>query len=70
MRVLFCLNQHAQADIRAKISDKLYNGLIKPDEVFVSDGAKCDIARLQMMFGVGVTSAVQVKHALPVLLIP
>ena len=23
----------------------------KPEEVFVSDGAKCDIARLQMMFG-------------------
>jgi hypothetical protein len=26
----------------------------------VSDGAKCDIARLQMMFGAGVVSAVQV----------
>ncbi|CAM9161093.1 unnamed protein product [Scytosiphon promiscuus] len=42
-----------------KISEKLYNGLIKPDEVFVSDGAKCDIGRLQMMFGPGVVSAVQ-----------
>lgn len=49
--------------MRAKISEKLYNGLIKADEVFVSDGAKCDIARLQMMFGVGVTSAVQVEYA-------
>jgi hypothetical protein len=29
-------------------------------QVFVSDGAKCDIARLQMMFGAGVVSAVQV----------
>ena len=31
-------------------------------QVFVSDGAKCDIARLQMMFGQGVVSAVQVCH--------
>ena len=50
-----------KADIREKISEKLYNGLIKPDEVFVSDGAKCDIGRLQMMFGPGVVSAVQVN---------
>ncbi|KAL2607789.1 hypothetical protein R1flu_026362 [Riccia fluitans] len=32
---------------------------VKPNEVFVSDGAKCDIARLQMMFGSDVTIAVQ-----------
>lgn len=50
-----------KAGIREKISEKLYNGLIKPDEVFVSDGAKCDIGRLQMMFGPGVVSAVQVR---------
>lgn len=42
-----------------KISQNLYNGLIKPEEVFVSDGAKCDIARLQIMFGSKVKSAVQ-----------
>ena len=29
--------------------------------MFVSDGAKCDIGRLQMMFGPGVVSAVQVS---------
>lgn len=46
-------------DLRAKIATKLYNGLIKPEEVFVSDGAKCDIGRLQLMFGQEVTSAVQ-----------
>lgn len=28
-------------------------------QVFVSDGAKCDIARLQMMFGSGIVTAVQ-----------
>lgn len=53
-----------KADIREKISEKLYNGLIRPDEVFVSDGAKCDIGRLQMMFGPGVTSAVQVRASM------
>lgn len=45
--------------LREKISANLYNGLISPEEVFVTDGAKCDIARLQLMFGPGVTSAVQ-----------
>ncbi|CAM9686073.1 unnamed protein product [Ascophyllum nodosum] len=51
--------EQGRADLRAKISEKLYKGLIKPDEVFVSDGAKCDIGRLQLMFGGGVVSAVQ-----------
>lgn len=45
--------------LRAKISDALYGGRISPDEVFVSDGSKCDIGRLQMMFGNEVKSAVQ-----------
>eukprot|EP00908_Phaeocystis_cordata_P006265 Transcript_16881.p1 GENE.Transcript_16881~~Transcript_16881.p1 ORF type:complete len:445 (-),score=125.59 Transcript_16881:336-1619(-) len=45
--------------LRAKISEKLYGGRISPDEVFVSDGSKCDIGRLQMMFGNSVVSAVQ-----------
>jgi len=45
--------------LRKKIADTLYNGIIEPDEVYVSDGSKCDIGRLQMMFGNGVTSAVQ-----------
>lgn len=46
-------------ELREKIASKLYNNLIQADEVFVSDGAKCDIARLQMMFGSKVVSAVQ-----------
>lgn len=37
----------------------LYNDLIDPSEVFVSDGAKCDIMRLQQVFGSKVVSAVQ-----------
>ena len=39
--------------LREKIASKLYGGRIQPDEVFVSDGAKCDIARLQVK-GLGV----------------
>jgi LL-diaminopimelate aminotransferase len=46
-------------DLREKIADKLYKGIIDASEVFVSDGAKCDIMRLQQMFGAEVTSAVQ-----------
>ena len=38
-------------ELREKIASKLYNNLIEPEEVFVSDGAKCDISRLQLMFG-------------------
>ena len=31
----------------------------KPNEIFVSDGSKCDIGRLQMMFGSKVSVALQ-----------
>ena len=51
--------ENGVAALREKISSKLYNGLISPDEVFCSDGAKCDIMRLQVMFGSNVVSAVQ-----------
>src|SRR3989344_9651736 len=46
-------------ELRRKISDVFYKGLISPEEVFVSDGAKCDIGRLQIMFGSHVKIAVQ-----------
>ena len=52
-------NEAGQGLLREKIATKLYNGVISPDDVFVSDGAKCDIARLQLMFGPKITSAVQ-----------
>ena len=51
--------EQGMGDLREKIATKLYNGIIEADEVFVSDGAKPDIMRLQQMFGPGVTSAVQ-----------
>uniref|UniRef100_A0A7S0BKD0 Aminotransferase class I/classII large domain-containing protein n=1 Tax=Rhodosorus marinus TaxID=101924 RepID=A0A7S0BKD0_9RHOD len=51
--------EQGSAGLREKIASNIYNDRVKPEEVFVSDGAKCDIARLQMMFGPGTTSAVQ-----------
>lgn len=45
--------------LRERISAVFYGGKIAPDEVFVSDGAKCDIGRLQLLFGREVEVAVQ-----------
>lgn len=51
--------EQGQGGLREKIAANLYDNRIDPSEVFVSDGSKCDIGRLQMMFGSGVTTAVQ-----------
>nr|VDD48096.1 unnamed protein product [Brassica oleracea] len=46
--------------LRAALAKTYYSGLgIGEDDIFVSDGAKCDISRLQVMFGSNVTVAVQ-----------
>ena len=47
------------AALREAIAGKLYGGLVKPEEVLASDGAKCDIGRLQLLFGANVSVAVQ-----------
>ncbi|MDR1909425.1 MAG: LL-diaminopimelate aminotransferase [Spirochaetaceae bacterium] len=47
------------AELRAKISAVFYRGAFTEEEVFISDGAKCDIGRLQLLFGAGVPVAVQ-----------
>lgn len=46
-------------ELREKIAEKLYKGIIRGDEVFVSDGAKPDTARLQLLFGSNASIAVQ-----------
>jgi len=51
--------EQGQGLLREKIAKVLYNDLIDASEVFVSDGAKCDIMRVQQMFGNKVVSAVQ-----------
>ncbi len=45
--------------LRQKIAQKIYTNQVNADEVFVSDGAKCDIGRLQMLFGSDISIAVQ-----------
>ncbi|MCX7655201.1 MAG: LL-diaminopimelate aminotransferase [Treponemataceae bacterium] len=50
--------------LRERIAQVLYNSLpgidpIAPEEVFVSDGAKCDIGRFQVLFGSHLPVAVQ-----------
>lgn len=46
-------------ELRERISSKIYSQMVTPDEIFISDGAKCDIGRLQMLFGNQVSIAVQ-----------
>jgi LL-diaminopimelate aminotransferase len=45
--------------LREKISKIFYNKELAPDEIFVSDGAKCDLGRLQLLFGQGINIGVQ-----------
>ena len=45
--------------LREKISKVFYGGKFASDEIFISDGAKCDIGRLQLLFGAGTPVAVQ-----------
>ena len=45
--------------LRERIAFVLYEGIVKPSEVFISDGAKCDIGRIQYLFGSRVAVAVQ-----------
>lgn len=45
--------------LREKIASEIYSNRVQAEEVFVSDGAKCDLGRLQMLFGNDVSIAVQ-----------
>jgi LL-diaminopimelate aminotransferase len=52
-------DEQGMLELRKKISEVMYNNKISPEEIFISDGAKCDISRLQVMFGPKVNIAVQ-----------
>lgn len=45
--------------LRKKISEKIFNHSVEPDEIFISDGANSDLSRLQLLFGSDVSIAVQ-----------
>lgn len=51
--------EQGMGDLRSLVADKLYDGVVSSEEVFISDGSKCDIGRLQVLFGSNVTVAVQ-----------
>ena len=51
--------EEGQEELRQCIASKIYQNGIKSSEVFVSDGACCDIGRLQMLFGPHVSVAIQ-----------
>lgn len=46
-------------ELRMRIVERFYEGKVSSDEIFVSDGSKCDIARLQFLFGRDCTVAMQ-----------
>lgn len=46
-------------ELRKKISSEIYKGLISPDEIFITDGSKPDIGRLQLLFSADTPIAVQ-----------
>jgi LL-diaminopimelate aminotransferase len=45
--------------LRQLIAQRMYNNTISAADIFISDGAKCDVGRLQVLFGSDVTIAVQ-----------
>ncbi|KAK3227480.1 hypothetical protein Dsin_007342 [Dipteronia sinensis] len=52
--------EQGEKPLRAAIASTFYRDLgIEENDIFVSDGAKCDISRLQVVFGSNVTMAVQ-----------
>lgn len=51
--------EQGMGSLRKKIAERIYQNKIDPEEIFVSDGAKCDIGRLQVLFGKEITVAVQ-----------
>lgn len=51
--------EQGQLTLREKLAEKVYSNKISADEVFISDGSKCDIGRLQLLFGSQTSIAVQ-----------
>ena len=52
--------EQGQGPLREALCNRLYASVgRKSNEIFVSDGSKCDIGRLQMMFGVDASVALQ-----------
>ncbi len=52
-------DEQGNSTLRARIAEVFYKNMADASEVFISDGAKCDIARIQTLFGDKVKVAVQ-----------
>ena len=52
-------DEQGMSELREKIAETYYKNSCSSSEVFVSDGAKCDIARLQIMFGYNASITIQ-----------
>ena len=52
-------DEQGNTALRERIAEVFYKGMAEASEVFISDGAKCDIARIQTLFGRDVKVAVQ-----------
>lgn len=52
-------SEQGSHSLKEKIASRIYGGLVDASEVFISDGAKCDVGRLQALFGRDVSIAVQ-----------
>ena len=52
-------DEQGNTSLRERIAQVFYPGIVEASEVFISDGAKCDIARVQTLFGRDVKVAVQ-----------
>ncbi|MDR0388828.1 MAG: LL-diaminopimelate aminotransferase, partial [Spirochaetaceae bacterium] len=52
-------DDYGLAALREAVAREWYGGGLTADEVFISDGAKCDIGRLQLLFGADTRAAVQ-----------
>jgi LL-diaminopimelate aminotransferase len=52
-------SEQGETSLREQIARVIYQEKISPDEIFISDGSKCDIGRLQVLFGNQAKMAVQ-----------
>lgn len=59
--------EQGELPLREKIAEVIYKGRVRAPDIFISDGAKCDVGRLQLLFGSNVSVALQ-NPAYPVYL--
>ncbi len=52
-------SEQGEAELRELIASKLYQGRVEADEIFISDGSKPDIGRMQVLFGSQASIALQ-----------